>query len=97
MENEANEFSIFVKFIDHMACIQKLTSRIGINTLGEMIDELQKFIVGAFKESDAVHVVSKRYEITDSIKAGERNWRGEKVTPEIKLISTQQNPPHNIK
>ena len=72
MVNEANECSTYATFIDHMACIQKLMSRNGINTLGERIDELQKFIVGTFKESDIVHVVSDIYHITDSIKTGER-------------------------
>ena len=59
-------------FIDHMACVQKLSSRAGMNTFGNLLDGLTSYVQAAFKEGDVIHVVSDKYDSTFSIKSGER-------------------------
>ena len=63
-------------FIDHMACVQKLSSRAGISTFGDLLAGLEKFIRLGLLEGNIVQVVSDRYDSTLSIKAGERKRRG---------------------
>ena len=59
-------------FIDHMACIQKVSSRAGINAFGDLTDSVSQYVMSAFSEGDTVHVVSDHYENDISIKAGEQ-------------------------
>ena len=54
-----------------MAHVQKLTSRSGIQTFGDIVDEFQMSIFSAYKESD-VQIVTDRYYNKESIKTGER-------------------------
>ena len=64
-------------FIDHMACIRRMISRVDIKTFGDMSDALQETIQSAFRLSDTIQVISDRYryDINGSIKAGERMRR----------------------
>ena len=50
--------------------MQKLTSRAGISTFGDLYNELTKFVEVAFREGDTVHVVSDKYDTLNFIKAG---------------------------
>ena len=55
-------------FVDHMACVQKLTSRGGISTFGDLFNELTKFVRLAFREGNTMHIVSDKYDALNSIK-----------------------------
>ena len=85
-------------FVDHMACVQKLTPRASVSTLGDLYTELTKYVQVAFKESDTVQVVSDKYDTLNSIKAGERK-RNEKIadSPEIAVHSTNKIIPRNMR
>ena len=75
-------------FIDFMACVQKLSSRAGISTFGDLLAGLEKFIRLGFLEGNIVQVVSDRYDSTLSIKAGERKRRGHTAnSPEVCIYS----------
>ena len=54
-------------FEDHMACVQKLTSRGGINTFADLFNELTNFVRLAFREGNTVHIVSDKYDALNSI------------------------------
>ena len=58
--------------IDPIACIQKVSSRVGINTFGDLTDSVCQFVMSAFSERDTVHVVSDHYENIIFIISGER-------------------------
>ena len=71
-------------FIDHMASIQKVSSRAGTHTFGNLTDSVCQYVMSAFSEGDIVHVVSDQYKNDISIKAGERKRRGNIVgSPEV--------------
>ena len=53
-------------FIDHTICIQKISSRAGINTFGDLSDSVCQYVMSVFSEGDTDH-----YENDISIKAGE--------------------------
>ena len=77
-------------FIDHMACVQKLTSRSGISTFGDLFNELTNFVSLAFREGNTVHIVSDKYDSLNSIKAGERKRRGNIVgSPKVVVHSVK--------
>ena len=85
-------------FIDLMACIQKVSSRAGINTFGDLTDSGCPNVMSAFLEGDAVHVVSDQYENDISINAGERKRRGNIVgSPEVVIPSREQILQRNMK
>ena len=78
-------------FIDHMACIQKVSSRAGINTFGDLTDSVCQYVMSAFSVGDTVYVVSDHYENGISIKAGERKRQGNIVgSPEVVIHSREQ-------
>ena len=84
-------------FVDHMACVQKLTSSAGISTFGDLYNGLTKFVEVAFRKGDTVHVVSDKYDTRNSIKAGERKCRGNVAdSPEIVVHSANQILPRNM-
>ena len=71
-------------FVDHMACVQKLTSRAGVSAFGDLYNELTKFVQVAFREGDTVHVVSDKCDTVNSIRAGDRKRCGNVAdSPEI--------------
>lgn len=81
-----------------MACIQKVSSRAGINTFGDLTDSVCQYVMSAFSEGDTVHVVSDQYENDISIKVGERKRRGNIVgSPEVVIYSREQILPRNMK
>ena len=82
-------------FVDHMACVQKVTSRGGISTFGDLFNELTDFVHLAFKEGNTVHIVSDKYNALNSIKAGERKRRGNIVDSPEGVV--KQVLPRNIK
>lgn len=85
-------------FIDHMACVQRVCFRTGMNTFGDVTDSLGRYIISAFSEGDIVQVISDHYEYDISIKAGERKRRGNiSGSPEIKVRSRDQILPRNMK
>ena len=63
-------------FIDHMAVVQKCSSRSGINTFGDLLTCISQFVFSAFREGSLVAPISDRYDSKFSIKAGERKRRG---------------------
>ena len=94
----ATEKHFTATFIDHMACLQKMASRTGVQTFGDLADGLQKIVENAFRDGDTVHVVSDRYGNELSIKAGERKRRGQTIeSPEVKIRSRDQALPRNMK
>ena len=85
-------------FVDHMACVKKLSSWAGINTFGDLYAGLTNFVQEAFKEGDIVHIVSDKYDAPLSIKSGERIRRGNIAgSPEIVVHSEKQVLPRNMK
>ena len=81
-----------------MACVQKLSSRAGISTFGDLLAGLEKFIRLGFLEDNIVQVVSDRYDSTLSIKAGERKRRGHTAnSPEVCIYSKDQVLPRDMK
>ena len=85
-------------FIDHMACIQTVSSRTGINTFGDLTDSVCQYVMSVFSEGDTVHVVSDHYKNDISIKAGERKRRWNIVgSPEVVIHSREQILPRNMK
>lgn len=85
-------------FIDHMACVQKVSSRTGVNTFGDIVVDLEKFVNTAFTEGNTVHVISDRYDSDQSVKAGERKRRGfKRDSPEVIIHSEQQSLPRNMR
>ena len=85
-------------FIDHMACIQKVSSRAGINTFGDLTDSACQYVMSAFSEGDTVHVVADHYENYISIKAGERKRRESIVgSLEVVIYSREQILERNLK
>ena len=63
-------------FIDHMAVVQKRSSRSEINTFGDFLTCISQFVFSAFLEESLVALISDRYESKLSIKARERKRRG---------------------
>ena len=85
-------------FIDHMARIQKVSSRAGINTFVDLTDSVCKYVMSAFSEGDTVHEVSDHYENDISIKAVERKRRGNIVgSSEVVIHSMEQILLRNMK
>ena len=81
-----------------MACIKKVSSRAGINTLVDLTDSVCQYVMSAFSEGDTVHIVSDPYENDISIKAGKRKRRGNIVgSPEVVIHSWEQILPRNMK
>ena len=48
-------------FIDYMACIQKVSSRAGINTFVDFTDSVCQYVMSAFSEWDTAHVVPDHF------------------------------------
>ena len=95
---ECSELIAWSQSWDHMACVQKLSSRAGISTFGDLLAGLEKFIRLGFLEGNIVQVVSDRYDSTLSIKAGERKRRGHTAnSPEVCIYSKDQVLPRNMK
>ena len=81
-----------------MTCVQKLTSRGGIRTFGDLFNELTNFVCLAFREGNTVHIVSDKYNSLNSIKAGECKRRGNiAASPEVVVHSVKQVLPRNIR
>ena len=84
-------------FIDHMAVVQKYSSRSGINTFG---DSLHVLVSLCFRLSlrEALLLLSDRYDSKLSIKAGERKRRGcLSNSPKVIVNSKDQVLPRNMK
>ena len=85
-------------FEDHMACVQKLTSRGGMSTFGDLFNERTNFVRLAFREGNTVHIVSDKYDALNSIKAGECQRCGNIAgSPEVVVHSVKQVLSRNIK
>ena len=63
-------------FIDHMAVVQRCSSRSGIITIGDLLTCISQFVFSAFREGSLVALISDRYDSKLSIKAGEWKQRG---------------------
>ena len=82
--------------IDHMAVVQKCSSRSGINTFDDLTCTCQ-FVFSAFCEGSLVALISDRYDSKLSIKVGERKRRGcLSNSPEVIVNSKDQVLPRNI-
>ena len=91
-------YSSTAVFVDQIACVQKLTSRAGISTFGDLYNELIKFVQVAFREGDRVHVVSDKYDTLNSIKTGEKKRSGNVTdSPEIVVHSANQILPRDMR
>ena len=58
--------------IDHMACVQKMSSQAGIHVFGDVLKIFMGIINKAFKDAQTVHIVSDKYHTLHSIKSSER-------------------------
>ena len=80
-----------VAFIDHMAVVQKCSSRSGINTFDDLLTCISQFVLSAFRKGSPVPLISDRYDSKLSIKAGERKRRGcRSNSPEVIVNSKDQ-------
>ena len=80
-------------FIDHMACVQKMSSLAGIHVFGDVLKIFMGIINEAFKDAQTVHIVSDKYDTLYSIKAGERKRHGSFISaPQIHVHSSNQVP-----
>ena len=81
-----------------MVCIQKVSSRAGINTFGDLTDSVCQYVMSAFYEGDTVHEVSDHYENDISIKACERKRQGNILgSPEVDIHSRERILQRNMK
>ena len=85
-------------FIDHMACVQKMSSRAGIHVFDDVLKIFMGIINEAFKDAQTVHIVSDKYDTLRSITAGGRKTRGSFISaPQIHVRSLNQVLPKNMK
>ena len=63
-------------FIDHMAVVQRCSSRSGIITFGDLLTCISQFVFSAFREGSLVALISDRYDSKLSIEAEEWKQRG---------------------
>ena len=85
-------------FIDHMACVQKMSSRAGIHVFGNVLKIFMAIINEALKDAQTEHIVSDKYDTLHSIKAGERKRRGRFISaPQIHVRSSNQVLSKNMK
>jgi hypothetical protein len=68
-----------------------------MTTFGDVSDSLAKTILSKFSVANEVHVVPDRYDVEDSIKAGERSRRTQRQPIEIIIGNRQTKLPSSLK
>ena len=81
-----------------MGVMQKCSSHSGINTFGDILASISQFMFSAFREGTLVALISDRYDLKLSIKAGGRKRRGcLSNSPEVIVNSKDQVLLRNVK
>ena len=81
-----------------MACVQKISSRAGIDLFGDVLKIFMGIINEAFEGAQTVHIASDKYDTLHSVKAGEKKRRGSFISAsQIRACSSNQVLPKNMK